>query len=177
MSQGPGKLESAIESLMQSEPDGAWTVEDLCERIYPGLNRVEKKHRVSALRALKKVLNRSADWFLLAAEITGGTLVLYNNANVRSYALGRLKGDSLNHYRDRRSGVPKHWVKSEAGLLAMIEPGGEDHHRVAEGGAWDLHVQIYLAERDGDTKKAGTLQEDLDKCIQKSLARVAGFVG
>ncbi len=42
---------------MVAEPDGAWTTEERCERVYPETNRVEKKHRVSVLRALRRGLS------------------------------------------------------------------------------------------------------------------------
>ena len=51
MSRGPGRVQRRIKALMQSEPTGAWTVEDLCDRVFDGVNRVEKKHRVSLIRA------------------------------------------------------------------------------------------------------------------------------
>jgi hypothetical protein len=53
MSKGPGRVQRAILALIAANPNGAWTTEDLCRAAYPGVNRVEKKHRLSALRALR----------------------------------------------------------------------------------------------------------------------------
>jgi len=45
MSRGPGRIERAIAAILDAESDNAFTTEDLCERVYRGVNRVEKKHR------------------------------------------------------------------------------------------------------------------------------------
>ena len=58
MGSGPGRIERAIEAALAAEPDNAFNTEDLCDRAYPGVNRVNKKHRVAVLRALKRVLAR-----------------------------------------------------------------------------------------------------------------------
>ena len=58
MSRGPGRIERAIAAILDAEPDNAFTTEDLCERVYPGVNRVEKKHRVAVLRAANKLIKR-----------------------------------------------------------------------------------------------------------------------
>jgi hypothetical protein len=52
MSKGAGRVERAIAGVFEAEPDNAFTVEDLCDRAYPG-ELVEKKHRVAVLRAAK----------------------------------------------------------------------------------------------------------------------------
>ena len=119
MSRGPGRIERAIRGLMDTEPHGAWTVEDLCERVYAGINCVEKKHRVSVQRALRRVVDGDADWLLFRSDQVGGTLVLVNHANVRSYALGRLKADNTMYYRNPDS---RRWqTATEADLLAELE--------------------------------------------------------
>ena len=40
MSMGPGRIERAIAALLDGEADSAFTTEDLCERVYSGVNRV-----------------------------------------------------------------------------------------------------------------------------------------
>ena len=59
MSRGPGRIERAIASAFAAEPDNAFTIGDLCIRVYPEIARgfalPEKKHRVAVLRAAKKV--------------------------------------------------------------------------------------------------------------------------
>ena len=41
MGKGPGHVERAIESVLIAEPDNAFTIEDLCERVFRGVNRIE----------------------------------------------------------------------------------------------------------------------------------------
>jgi hypothetical protein len=53
MSKGPGRAQRAILALIAGNPDGAWTTDELCREVYAGINRVEKKHRVAVLRALR----------------------------------------------------------------------------------------------------------------------------
>ena len=173
MSKGPGKVQRVILDLMAAEPDGAWTVEDLCERVYLGINRVEKKNRVVVLRAVRKIIDGDEDWTLYQSENTGCTMVLVNLANVMSYALGRLKADGSNHYRDRRTQrfVP-HWVRSEEQLREQLGPGGNRYHLVEPGGPWDQHVAIHIARRDGDAAKVEELQQDLNRGVATALARL-----
>ena len=79
MSRGPGKIERAIQQLMDSQRNWAWTIEELAEKVYH-ITRVEKKHRVSVLRAVRRVEERDTDWGLLPGR--GNTLVLCNTANL-----------------------------------------------------------------------------------------------
>ena len=80
MSRGPGRIERAIYDLFADHPEGAWTTEDLCRRVYPTANRIEKKHRVAVLRAVKTIMGKTdddkayygfVDWRLLPAGSTG----------------------------------------------------------------------------------------------------------
>jgi hypothetical protein len=40
---------------MADNPDGAWSTEELCLLVYPGLNRVEDKHRSAVIRSIKSM--------------------------------------------------------------------------------------------------------------------------
>jgi len=42
MSKGPGRVSRAIGTALEGEPDNAFTIEDLSDRVYRGINRVEK---------------------------------------------------------------------------------------------------------------------------------------
>ena len=58
MSKGLGHIQRSILALIESDPDhgdGAWTLGQICERVYCGINRVDKKHRVAVARALRKM--------------------------------------------------------------------------------------------------------------------------
>ena len=157
MSRGPGKVERTIKALMTTEPGGAWTVEDLCERVYPSSNRVEKKHRVSMLRALHKLVNGDSDWRLWQAETMGGTVTLVNCSNVESYALGRMKTDFSEGYRNPD---PRQWrCRDEEELRARL---ADDRHQelMRDSGSWHRHVHMHIAKRDGDGDRLAKLEAE-----------------
>ena len=155
MSRGPGRIERAIHDLMAAEPDGAWTPEDLAERIYVGIvNRIEKKHRVSVQRAVRNVIRDDPDWDLWRGYRVGNPTILYNRASVRSYGLMRLKDEGVGYYyRKPPSRMYRYYVSDEDMLLAELD---NDRHRelMAPGGSWWRHVQQHIAERDGDADRA-----------------------
>src|SRR4051812_10913423 len=134
MSQGAGRVERAIIAAVQAEPDNAFTVADLCDRVYPGINRIEKKHRVAVQRAMKSVTSRSHGELALWTEgFWGyGKLVLFGRYNVISYAMARLKADPFNNYRSNDPRVHAARISGESDIRTMIEPGGEKFDLVAE---------------------------------------------
>ena len=166
MSRGPGKIERAIEAVFAVEPDDAFATVDLCDRVYPGVNRVEKKHRVAVIRAALNVCGRTG-WVCYRTEALGGTLVFYNPFDVMSYAIGRTKADFLTHYRNNDGRIFDHWRTTAEGIRGTFEPGGKQHHWIVEGGAWWRHVQLNIAARDGDTsQRAQALQAEQDRVNQ-----------
>ena len=54
MSKGPGKVQCAVRQLLISNPDSAFTIEDICRRVY-AIETVEKKHKVAVYRAIYKM--------------------------------------------------------------------------------------------------------------------------
>jgi hypothetical protein len=178
VSKGPGRVERAIADVFEAEPDNAFTVEDLCDRVYPG-EPVEKKHRVAVLRAAKNIAKRNTEIGARAGECLGASIVFYNKYHVLSYAMARLKTDRFNRYRSNDSrdtytgwnaiyGDPgkgmvwriKHHNSDEEELLARLSEGGSYHEFVVPGGAWWRHTQIRIAERDGDTETAERLRAE-----------------
>ncbi len=161
--------------MMEAEPDGAWTIQDLAEKVYSGLNRVEKKHRVSVLRAVKKIVSRDdePDWDLMTAETMGNTVILCDFANVHSYAVGRLK-TGINFYRnpDPRSTGRYLMKRTEAELRELLAPGGRDHHLIEPGGEWDCHVKTHIAKRDGNHEEAERLERERQERIARTLAGI-----
>jgi hypothetical protein len=182
MSRGPGRIERAIAAILDGEADNAFTTEDLCERVYPGVNRVEKKHRVAVLRAANKLVKRRDNTGCMRCENLGSTRVYFNIDNVMSYAMARLKTDVFNHYRsnDDRWFTPRgrfrdamgykkgyqyqHPRKTEAKLRAELAEGGQDHKHVVPGGVWWKHAQHAIAEmeakRVGDTKRLEEIEAE-----------------
>ena len=152
--------------------DGAWTIEDLAERVYSGVNRVEKKHRVSVLRAAKKIVDHDSYWELWSGRGLGGTLILVNCGNVHSYGLGRLKSGGLEGYRSRDLRKPDHWISTEEGLSATLEPGGSNHRLIVPGGSWWRHTQMHIARRDGDVERLAALEEEQDRVMADHFAKI-----
>jgi hypothetical protein len=56
MSRGLGKVQRAIASLVESDPDGAWTIGDLCQHVY---GATDKAKRVVVLRVIRKMQLRA----------------------------------------------------------------------------------------------------------------------
>src|SRR6185437_11335605 len=98
MSRGPGYLMRRIERLFADHPEGAWTLEDLCEQVLDVKNRVAKRHRVSVRRAALAVIAKSDDWNVWQSERQGKRLVFVNLANLESYAIAMMKTDAVLHY-------------------------------------------------------------------------------
>jgi hypothetical protein len=73
MSRGPGRIGRLIaEAFDTAERGKRFTTEALCRLAYPGIDRVENKHRVAVLRAAHSVLEKKlqasplgeSDWVL-----------------------------------------------------------------------------------------------------------------
>jgi hypothetical protein len=154
-----------------SDPDGAFTAEDLCDRVYPGLKKVERKHRVAVVVAAKRVteqLGEHRSWY--RSETRGRRFVFWNRLSLQSYAMARLKSDFLNGYRCKSRG---YWGQSitttEDELRAEIAPGGRHHEHVVEGGAWWKHWQADVAEMKRQmTDKQNDASDDLTNRQQRA---------
>jgi hypothetical protein len=103
MSRGPGRVQRAIEAVFQAEPDNAFLLSELCERVYRGLNRVEKKHRIAVARAVKGIETLDC----LHRDTLGREQVIYDPCNVMSYAMARLKSDSFGPGAAYRNNDPR----------------------------------------------------------------------
>lgn len=153
MSRGPGRIERAILKAFEREQDNAFTVEDLCDRVYAGVNRTEKKHRVAVIRAVRSLLGKRTELGMLSASSRGNTLVLYSRCCALSYAMARLKADAFEAYRPT---VDTSWgwrgataklspEEHERRLRERLEPGGTEHRLMIEGGAWWRDTQLEIA--------------------------------
>lgn len=58
MSRGPGRVETLLRHVFLDSPEGIFTTAELCRHVY-GRGRIEKKHRVAVLRALRSLARRS----------------------------------------------------------------------------------------------------------------------
>jgi hypothetical protein len=179
MSRGPGRIERAVVAILDGEPDNAFTTEDLCRRIYPGANRIEKKHRVAVLRAAQKVLERCDMIQCFTSETVGGTRVYFNADNVMSYAMARLKADRMNCYTNDPRILWWGRRSTEADLRAKLAEGGDDHKYVVEGGAWRKHTQWRVAEieakRVGDTARLEKIRAEQEAHTAAVLASLGSL--
>jgi len=156
MSKGPGRIERTIRAAFADSPSRIYSVEQLAELAYPGVNCVEKKHRVAVIRAA-----RAAGWRCGQSEAPGHPLVYFNPLDVRSYALSRLRRDFLNHRL------------SDADLEGLLDT--PDCHRshwayVQPGGVWWMHVGVHRAERAGDAVKAAAIRAELNAKVDREFA-------
>lgn len=155
MSRGAGRIQRALIDICERESDNAFTVEDLCDRIFSG-NRIEKKHRVSVLRALRSLASETGKYRVLRSRHKGGGLILYDAWSLPSYSMARLKAHLF--YRTTRYYAGLTAEEQEAKLRAETEPGGRHHRDVSEGGRWLEDVACEVAFRDGDHDTAARLR-------------------
>ena len=91
MTIGPGRVERAIARTIYDAPSLTFSVEELVAIAYPGINRVEKKHRVVVRRAAKKVGDR-ARWAWTRPARPGHPIIYYNLLDHRSYGIAQIRG-------------------------------------------------------------------------------------
>jgi hypothetical protein len=165
MSRGPGRIQRAISAAFAAEPDNALTTAELCERAY-GTGAVDKKHRIAVVRAAKKIAGLDH----VECHTLGRQLVFYDPLRVLSYAMARLKADSINDYgtRDPRDTDYGYEGKTEAELRAML---ADDEHQklVRREGAWWLHTEIARARARGDHERVARLKARLDAMFARDM--------
>lgn len=71
MSRGPGAIESRLAAIFREKPSGVFATSELCSLVY-GIGRVQKKHRVSVLRALKRISGKPSKTLALWREVQFG---------------------------------------------------------------------------------------------------------
>lgn len=157
MSRGPGAIERAIETTFKQNPSGTFTVEELARIAYPGLDRVEKKHRVAVSRAANRAAAR-CQWRCWRSDRPGRHFVYLNPFDLRSYVVGRLHCDEVEGTRaveeiERRLDDPSH----RRSRWAWAQPGG----------VWWLHAEINKARRDGRRGDEAALQLSLDALVRR----------
>jgi hypothetical protein len=144
------EIERAIREAFTSEPDNAFTTDNLCARAYPGLRQIKRKHRAPVIAAAKKICEQLGEhWDWWRSEMRGGAFAFWNRASVTSYAMARMKTDFIDGH------------KSEEKLKAMIAPGGRYHKDVVKGGAWWRHCQEDIAKFKGVTTNQNNAGGDL----------------
>jgi hypothetical protein len=164
MSKGLGRIQRTIDVIFKDNPEGAFTVEELCSSVY-GDGKIEKRHRVAVIRAAKAVAKNFPDIVVWHAEWRGGTLIFFNHRSVISYAIARLKSDNI-----------EHWGRSHA--LTDYEArrilGAQHVALIAPDGAWWRFVQEWIAERDGDTATVERLKALREAQAAELNAKIRG---
>jgi hypothetical protein len=156
MSKGFGSVQRKIADLLAASVDEAFRVDELC-RIVFGEVLVEKKHRVSVIRAAKALMKTRPELAWAGSSGPGMGFVLYNQANVMSYARAWLKA----------VGYPDDQIRMD------LQPSGDAHKNIVEGGAWWLHVQEWIANQNNDQARLEELKPMLEAQEQESAARMA----
>jgi hypothetical protein len=159
MSKGPGRVERIIEEAFKGNPDGYFTVKDLCRLAFACWSRPSKSQRVAVLRAAKNVAARLY-WVRFYTSERGSEVVYANGLSLRSYGLGRvcaqvgangcgsdiqgklLRGRELIFYQ-----LNNDYAKGK------MKPGGE----------WWLDVERNKALASGDEAHAAELGDKLQK--------------
>jgi len=92
MSRGPGRVERSIKAAFDAEPTRIFTTEHLCSRVYAGATMIEKKHRVSLIRAAKRVLQREHHWRMTRTHMPGAPFLFFNSAVNETADIGGPQG-------------------------------------------------------------------------------------
>ena len=137
---GGAYIEEIILAAFTAEPDNAFTTQDLCARVWPETH-IWKKHRTAVIAVARGITERQwretpeAAWDWDSGWTPGCKIVFFNSASNLSYAMRRLKTDNWNRYA------------SDEELRAKLQPGGEEHKYIVEGGSWRGHWQEYLTAK------------------------------
>ena len=54
-----------------------------------------------------------------------------------------------------------------------LREGGKNHGRIIEGGAWRLHRDMWIAERDGDTARLSELEAEQERLMSEIGLRIS----
>jgi hypothetical protein len=148
MSRGPGRVQQTITKLIASDPHGAWTVGQICERLYPAM-RVEKKHRVAVTRALRH-MELPPTWRVSRGH--GSEYCLYDKCDEES----TLRADYL-----------AWWKSDPAGFWTWRE---KNPHRVDEAARTVKEARLYR-----DASPIGKL--DIEIADLNSKINLAAMIG
>jgi hypothetical protein len=157
VSRGPGRIERAIRALFDANPDLAFITDEVAEHCFPGVP-MERKHRVSVLRAAWKVVAPDPNWTAWIIEGQGSGLVFLNQDSIRSTAAARLIVTSKYRSPKRARRIYGEWVRIPgARVKRYLYPGDVFENRadlmaqVGDGGGSIDAVLWHRASRDGNT--------------------------
>lgn len=192
MSRGPGRIERTITDLLLANPRKTYTAEEVVSACYPGINRVEKKHRVSTLRAAKKVA-ANLHWLARTINGTHGSIIFHNALDLRSLAVGMTRAhkygepcevvvpsnltaeqkrinevvgrDGYTPFPSSRVAVRWEVLTEEAAVLMLLD--GERSPWVKTDGPYPVAVEAHRASAAGDD--ASELWRDYNKLCEAAV--------
>jgi hypothetical protein len=166
MSRGPGRIERAIEEIIAAEPDEAFTVEELCKRIYGFKygSSVERKHRVTVSRAGKSMIERGGNCGAMGWGGRSKALVFYTPDNLMSYALAYMKSSGYGG-----AGATDSWLRERLAYEDLQK-------NMVPGGRWWLRVELLKAERTGDTDRVAELGGAIEGESKIAQAKAAALM-
>jgi hypothetical protein len=153
------KIESEIAALFVAEPDNAFTIEEICKRIFPDLKHAAKRRRGVVLKAAMNLIKREGRLSYLRSSARGHTVIFFVDTCVISYAMA----------------CQKRWPwqpRSDAELRARLSEGGEHFKDIQPGGVWWRHTQMNIAKREGDLKRFRELQAEQDESLASMAAAI-----
>jgi hypothetical protein len=157
MSKGFGTVQRKIAEIMAANVDDAFRTDELCRKVYGYKHWVEKKERVSVIRAAKALMKKRPDIEWVGSSGPRGGLVFFNQGSVMSYARARLKS----------WGLPDHVIREQ------LAPGGGRDTEIAEGGSWWLRVHEWIANQNNDKARLEELKPMLDAQKAQTAAWMA----
>jgi hypothetical protein len=144
MSKGPGRIERAIGGILDAEPEGAFSAEQLCRRVYEldpyERGAVWKQHRVASIRAGKRLAKRRPEIAWRRSEGRPSEIIFFRHDNAISYQMGQLKSGAH----------PFLWGRKT----------DEEFRRMIKDGHPCRPVERFIAKRDGDTDKVAQLDTE-----------------
>jgi hypothetical protein len=155
-----GKLERAIREHLAAHPDEAFSTDELAEHCYPNARPLARKHRVSVLRAARKVVSAGPDWAWQVADSHGGSLVFFNQASVQSRAMARIMASQAVAYHSPKRRERLRWARSDFIMTDVLEWPDVIARTQARLNNPDLladheqNVRWHARARDGDAEEA-----------------------
>jgi hypothetical protein len=148
-----------VREMDQAEKDhAAWTR-------WKGTAQVEKKHRVSVIRAAKRIAKKRGDVQWLNEWERGSQLIFFSCYNLTSIGMAHQKA------------IYGRW-RTESEMRARIAPGGEDHKKmVPPDGVYCRDLERYIAERDGDTAALERLETERQQFLSGIADNIKGLLG
>lgn len=175
MSRGPGIRQRLIEAAFAADFDDIYMVEELAAIAFPGVNRIEKKHRVATIRAAAGACARTS-FAWLRSEAPGHQNVYFNRRNLRSYAIARVRAGGYNHLSLDTIRERLDWPLDDPRRDRL---GGGGHlynaRKLMEPGeAWHSHVEQWKAELDATTAEEVEAAAEKRRRMQADQARLVG---